>query len=196
MNTVTIIDVTDKTNPVQLSKTFYNSSKYTHQGWLTEDHDHFLFGDEYDEQKLGVNTKTLVLNTADLVNPSLGGFYTASTAAVDHNQYIVGNLTYQANYRAGLRILEIKDASTADFTEIGYFDTYPIDDDAKFNSAWSNYPYFSSGIVAVSAIEEGLFLVKPSWPSTSPQCAPQITNASSIPAPVTCGIFSKMLGLC
>ena len=34
------------------------------------------------------------------------------------------------------------------------------DDSSDFAGAWSVYPYFRSGLVAVSSIEEGLFLVK------------------------------------
>ena len=50
--------------------------------------------------------------------------------------------------------------STADFKEVGRFDTYPEDDSSDFAGAWSVYPYFKSGLIAVSSIEEGLFLVK------------------------------------
>jgi hypothetical protein len=42
---------------------------------------------------------------------------------------------------------------------VGFFDVYPSSDAAGFNGTWSNYPYFASGVVAISHIEEGLFLV-------------------------------------
>ena len=35
-DSVTIVDVTDKGNPVQLSKIAYPGAAYTHQGWLDE----------------------------------------------------------------------------------------------------------------------------------------------------------------
>ena len=60
--------------------------------------------------------------------------------------------------------LSVDDYSTADFVEIGSFDTYPEDDSSDFAGAWSVYPYFKSGLLAVSSIEEGLFLVKRSEP--------------------------------
>ena len=34
---MTIIDVTDKAHPYQISRTPYSGSGYTHQGWLTAD---------------------------------------------------------------------------------------------------------------------------------------------------------------
>ena len=61
---------------------------------------------------------------------------------------------------SGLQILRVDDYATADFVEIGSFDTYPKDDSSDFAGAWSVYPYFRSGLIAVSSIEEGLFLVK------------------------------------
>jgi len=58
------------------------------------------------------------------------------------------------------RAIRVDDYSTADFVDVGRFDTYPDDDSSDFAGAWSVYPYFKSGLLAVSSIEEGLFLVK------------------------------------
>ena len=160
-NTVTIVDVTDPTDATLISATGYSGSAYTHQGWLTEDHKYFVVGDELDEQQTGVNTRTYFFNVEDLNNPFLAGTYTASTAAIDHNLYIKDGIAYQSNYRAGLRMLDVSQAPNA--TEIGFFDLYPSSDAAQFNGTWSNYPYFASGVVAVSHIEEGLFLLKPNF---------------------------------
>jgi len=57
------------------------------------------------------------------------------------------DLIYQANYRAGLRIQQVVDIDVAydnpnHIIEVGYFDTFPKDDDAKFNGAFS-YIYTS-----------------------------------------------------
>ena len=71
------------------------------------------------------------------------------------------DLIYQANYKAGMRILQVLDYDTGNVKEVGYFDTFPSETNAKFKGAWSVYPYFESGLVVISGIEEGLFLVKP-----------------------------------
>ncbi|UCG24889.1 MAG: choice-of-anchor B family protein [Chloroflexota bacterium] len=160
-DTVTIVDVTNKSNPVQLSRTGYGGSEYTHQGWLTEDQIYFLLDDELDESNLGHNTRTRVWDVSDLDNPSLVGFFDNSTPSIDHNQYVKGNFSYQANYRSGLRILDITDVANGNLSEVAFFDIYPADDAARFNAAWSNYPYFDSGIVVVSGIEQGLFILRP-----------------------------------
>ena len=160
-DTLTIVDVTDKLNPVQLSRTTYAGSEYTHQGWLTEDHTYFLLGDELDEQRNGVNTTTYVWDVSDLDAPSVLGRFENNTLSIDHNQYIKASFAYQANYPSGLRVLDISGVASTSLNEVAYFDIYPASNAAQFNGAWSNYPYFTSGLVVVSGIEQGLFILRP-----------------------------------
>ncbi len=160
-DTVTIVDVSNKSAPAQISRTGYSGSAYTHQGWLTEDQRYFLLDDELDEQNFGHGTRTRIWDVSDLDNPSLIGVFTNSTPAIDHNQYVKGNYAYQANYRSGLRVLDASNAASGSLSEVAYFDIYPADDNAQFNAAWSNYPYFDSGVVVVSGIEQGLFILRP-----------------------------------
>lgn len=165
-DTVTIVDVTDKSNPKKISRTDYKNNLYTHQGWLSTDQSHIVFGDEADEESGYTDkTRTLVLDVSNLKKPKNFREFLGRTAAIDHNQYtkkIQGNdYIFQGNYEAGLQIYKVKDYGTADFKEVAYFDTYPLRDRAKFNGVWSIYPYLPSGVVVVSSIAEGLFLVKP-----------------------------------
>lgn len=158
-DTQTIVDVTDKSNLIELSRTPYTSSRYTHQGWLTEDHRYSLYNDELDESNNGHNTRTHVMDNLDLTNPQYNGYHESSLPAIDHNNYIKGNYVYQANYRAGLRILRMDNLASPNFTEVGYFDIFPSDNNASFSAAWSVYPYFPSGSIIVSGIEQGLFIL-------------------------------------
>lgn len=168
-DTLTIVDVTNKAAPVQLSRTGYAGSGYTHQGWLTEDQAHFLIDDELDEMNFGHNTRTYVWDVSNIDSPVLLGHYTSPVAAIDHNQYVRGDYAFQANYRAGLRILDISDVANANLFQEGYFDIYPSSNSASFNGAWSTYPYFASGVVIISGIEQGLFIVQPtSLPDPNP----------------------------
>jgi choice-of-anchor B domain-containing protein len=160
-DTLTIVDVTDKASPVQLSRTPYDGAAYTHQGWLTEDQRHFLLGDELDEVEQGVNTTTYIFDVSSLTAPVVRGAHRASTEAIDHNLYVKGSRVYQANYRAGLRILDLSRVASGKLREVAFFDIYPADNRAEFNGAWSNYPFFGSGVVVVSGIEQGLFVLQP-----------------------------------
>lgn len=168
-DTLTIVDVTDKENPEQLARLPYEGSAYTHQGWLTGDQSTFILGDEVDELEFGHNTRTYIFDVSDLDNPSLTSRYDADTEAIDHNIYTKDGYAYQANYRAGLRVLDGSDAASGNLNEVGFFDIYPADDEAFFNAAWSNYPYYDSGVVAVSGIEQGLFVLKPKPSAVKPQ---------------------------
>ncbi len=71
-------------------------------------------------------------------------------------------MAYEANYCAGLRILDISNIKDEDpqLEELGYFDVDPICDSPGFSGSWSSYPYFESGTIIVQSIERGLFVVK------------------------------------
>jgi len=160
-DSVTIIDVTNKNSPIQIAKFSYNNG-YTHQGWLTEDHNFFIFDDELDEinSVAPIKTQTFILNVRKLRYPEFVGIHSGRTHAIDHNLYVKDNLVFQANYQAGLNILQIGDISKGKLEEFAYFDVYAYSDKANFNGAWSNYPFFPSGTVIVSGIEQGLFVLK------------------------------------
>lgn len=163
---LSIADVTDKANPRALSRASYPNVQYAHQGWLTDDHRFFYMNDEGDEAAGVVpRTRTLIWDLADLEDPQFLGEYLGETRAIDHNLYVKGNLMYQSNYMSGLRIIDITNREQP--VEVGYFDTLPFGDDIpSFAGSWSNYPYFESGVIAVSSIGEGLFLVKKRNPAT------------------------------
>ena len=161
VDSVTIVDVTDKSNPVQISRNTYEGSGYTHQGWLTEDQRYFLVNDELDECNMGHNSWTYIWDMADLDAPVLMGHYVSPTPAIDHNHYIRGDYLYASHYRAGLRILDTTGVSAGYLAEAGFFDFYPEDNLPNFNANWNNYPFFPSGNVILSGIEQGLFVVTP-----------------------------------
>jgi choice-of-anchor B domain-containing protein len=89
------------------------------------------------------------------------------TRATDHNLFIRGDYVYLANDAAGFRILELVNPATADLEEIAYFDIYPRRDWSGLRGAWTAYPYFDSGIVSISGMEQGLFIVRPDLPGGS-----------------------------
>ncbi|MFT5249454.1 MAG: choice-of-anchor B domain-containing protein [bacterium] len=158
---VVIVDVTDKNNPQHIASVSYPNFSYTHQGWLTEDFSYYILGDEADEIDFGFNTKTIILDLTDLDNPIHSFDYNGPTLATDHNGYVKGDLFYLANNAAGLRVIDISDISNGNMTEIGYFDSHPINDFAGYQGIWSTYPYFESGNIVISD-REGFLVVKSS----------------------------------
>jgi choice-of-anchor B domain-containing protein len=163
---LSIADVTDKENPVALSQASYPDVAYSHQGWLSEDQRYFYMNDELDEiGGAAAMTRTLIWDVSDLDDPQLVAEHMGETPASDHNLYIVGDLMYQSNYKAGLRIFDISDPESPE--EIAYFDTVPYgDNSAGTAGSWSNYPFFDTGVVIVTSGNEGLFLVRPTMRTT------------------------------
>ena len=157
---LSIADVTDKARPVAISRATYPNVGYAHQGWITDDHRYIYQDDELDEMEgLVDGTRTLIWDVSDLDNPVLAGQYIAKNKAIDHNLFLVGNTMYQSNYTSGLRVLDITDRLKP--REIGFFDTHPVGaDEPEFAGTWGNYPFFKSGVVAVTSMTEGLFILK------------------------------------
>lgn len=65
----------------------------------------------------------------------------------------------------GLRILDSSSFKSEKkigcrLREVSFFDLF-IDDASIFSGSWSNYPFYDSGIVVMSSIEYGLFILKP-----------------------------------
>ncbi|KAJ1452223.1 hypothetical protein M885DRAFT_527770 [Pelagophyceae sp. CCMP2097] len=152
---------------------------FVHQGWLSEDHSRFVMGDEVDEETGVVATvSTYYFDVSSLLTLKYEGIHASDYIGVDHNLYIDGKLSYHADYTAGMRV------RTTDFAkgtkEVGFFDVAPdyitgytdgeigngvadvLPSEGEFIwlGSWSLYPFFASGVVAVSSVDRGLFLLK------------------------------------
>lgn len=162
-NTVTIVDVTDKENIQLISSTTYREAAYTHQGWLSEDQKYFYSNDELDELAGTVDkTATYVWELSDLDNPTLIRRYDHPRFTIDHNLYVAGGTIYQSNYTTGLVILDEQLVrANHPQPELAYFDSYALNDEIEFRGSWSNYPFFESGVIVMTDMTTGLFIVKP-----------------------------------
>jgi choice-of-anchor B domain-containing protein len=167
---LTIVNATDPSDVATVSITGYPGSAYCHQGWLTEDGKYLLMDDELDEYyNIYANTRTLIWNVEDLDAPQYLGDFNGPTAAIDHNQYIIDNLSYQSNYTAGLRVIDVTGIENLALQEVAYFDHYPTNDDNVFDGQWMNYPYFESGVIPVTDIDNGMFLLQLNFLNVTPQ---------------------------
>lgn len=162
-----IVDVTDKSAPRPISTASHPGTAYVHQGWLTEDHRYLYVNDELDEI-VGTTdrTRTLIYDVAELDDPILVGEHLGPDNATDHNLYITGSRAYLANYQAGFRVLDVSDPEHP--VEIGWFDTTPYGENPPGfgGGAWTAWPFFESGMVVVSSMNEGLFILRPQRPVT------------------------------
>lgn len=160
-NFVSIVDVTDKSNPVSIARMPYADDGYSHQGWLVPGQRYFLHGDEADETDHGVNTRTRIWDMSDLDNPRHIGSFDNETTSIDHNIYTERRLAYASNYTSGLRVYHTGKVRWGKLKEVAYFDLYPENDNASFEGGtWSNYPYFKRDVVGVSSMDRGLYILR------------------------------------
>ncbi len=161
---INIADVTDKANPRVLGRNSYPNVVYAHQGWFDAEQRYFYMNDENDEIAGEVaGTRTIVWDLTDLDDPVVANMYIGPVMSSDHNLFVVGNRVYESNYGSGLRVLDISDRAHP--REVAFFDSAPLNNDGPGHSAtesgaWSNYPFFQSGIVVFTSVREGLFIVK------------------------------------
>ncbi len=190
---VVIADVTDKSSPYTISTADYPGTRYIHQGWLTEDHKYYIQNDESDE-RFGVvsNTRTLIWDVIDLDDPVLIKEYLAPNTSIDHNLYVKGNFVYQSNYVDGLRILDISDIMHP--VEVAHFDTHPLAEGCcSFDGTWSNYPFFESGVIAVTSSIDGLFLIEPTVQGTVISAEEEVTPTKFVVTEAYPNPFSERL---
>lgn len=157
---ISVVDVTDPSGPQVLSTSVYPGAVYTHQAWLTDDQRYLLVNDEIDEIQNETSTRTFVWDMTDLDDPLLIGTHDHGTAASDHNLLVRGQYAYLANYRTGMRILDLSDIESGELTEVAWFDTYPPDDGVGLEGAFTAYPWFPNGTVGVTDIQNGFYLLR------------------------------------
>jgi len=110
-DSLSIWDVSDKSNPVRLSDTSYSGARYTHSGWWSKDK-RFLFIQDEGDESAGANTTLYTVNISDLRNPSIQRSWTGPTRAIDHNGFTLGDRYYMSNYRRGLTVLDVSDPTS------------------------------------------------------------------------------------
>jgi choice-of-anchor B domain-containing protein len=153
---VDILDVTNKASITIVSQISYPNGSFSHQGWLSPDRRYFYHNDELDENAFNIFTRTRIFDVSNPAAPSFVGSFTNGLTNIDHNLYTKGNLIFESNYRAGLRVFDATDPLAP--VEVAYFDTWLDDDLDDFNGLWNNWPYFDSGTIIGSDIEKGLFV--------------------------------------
>jgi len=79
---------------------------------------------------------------------------------IPHNVHVWDDYLIVSYYSDGCIIV---DASRPDnLVEVGNFDTY-IPSNSGFNGAWDAYPFLPSGIILIGDIENGLFILGPTY---------------------------------
>jgi len=153
----TAFDVTDKTNITELGSQ-ETPFRFTHNAWLSDDGNTLFTTDERANAPVGS------YDVSDLSNIELLDEFrpnaTIGSDVIPHNVHVWDDYLIVSYYTDGCIIV---DASKPDnLVEVGNFDTY-IPDNAGFSGAWGAYPFLPSGIILIGDIENGLFILGPTY---------------------------------
>ncbi|OWY19096.1 choice-of-anchor B family protein [Sphingobacteriales bacterium UPWRP_1] len=171
--TFAVINVTNKANPVVMA-TQNTGSNFTHNTWLNDIGTHVFTTDETG----GASVETYdITDLSDI--KQVGTFNAAGSSAIPHNVHWRNGFVVIAYYRDGVVIADALHPEK--LIQVGNYDTSPYSG-SGYNGAWGVYPYFPSGTIVVSDIEEGLFVLTPTYIHAS-YLQGVVTNANTA-APV------------
>lgn len=135
------------------SYTSYPDRGYNHSGWLSEDGDIYVLGDETWGKKMKILDVSNLSSIQFLDTVGVNG----DNNAIIHNQIIKGNYAYVAYYYNGVFIYDISNPSSPIL--VGFYDTSKEFNYRSYRGAWGIYPFLPSGNLLVSDMQEGLFIM-------------------------------------
>jgi hypothetical protein len=94
-------------------------------------------------------TEIEVIDTIDAGNPN--------PFSIPHNLIVRGNHMYASYYYDGLQVYNIEDPEN--IQRIMYYPTSTIAPRNNYEGAWGVYPFFPSGNIIVSDMQNGLFVI-------------------------------------
>lgn len=155
-----IVDVSNKANPQIIGST-PTPNNFTHNAWLSDNGKTIFTTDEVS----GAYLAAYNLQNINAIS-QLDRIRSRNTSVViPHNTHVLNDFLITSYYTLGVSIVDANRPSN--LVEIGYFDTSPNYTGGTFNGNWGAYPYFPSGLCALTDIEEGLFLVRPHYKRAS-----------------------------
>ncbi len=150
-----IVDVSDPQAPVLLG-TQVTPDVFSHNVWLDDSGQHIFTTDEKTNAYVGaydISDPTDIQYLDKLRSDNGSG-------AVPHNTYWRDHFLITSYYTYGVTIY---DALRPDnLIEVGHFDTSPFSG-GGFDGAWGVYPFFDSELLIISDIEQGLFVLDPTY---------------------------------
>lgn len=152
----TIINVANKSTPV-LINTQNTTNNFTHNCWLTDDGRTLLTTDE---------TSNSYLTAYDISNPANITYLdkvqsNPGSSSIVHNTYVLNDYAINSWYKDGLTIVDVSRPQNLIIT--GNYDTYTQGSGNGFSGCWGVYPYLPSGNIIASDINNGLFVLTPTY---------------------------------
>ncbi|MFT7612074.1 MAG: choice-of-anchor B domain-containing protein [Parvicellaceae bacterium] len=153
---LSIWDVTNKSAPVELG-TSPTPGTFTHNVWYSDDLNYAYTTDEITNGYIGeydVSDPSNIFET-DRIQSSPGD------DVIPHNTHFLNDYIITSYYRDGIVIHDV--SNKGNMIEVGNFDTSPAFSGDGFNGCWGAYPWLPSGNILASDIENGLYILGPSY---------------------------------
>ncbi|MCS6991568.1 MAG: choice-of-anchor B family protein [Chitinophagales bacterium] len=151
-----IMDVSNPAAPVVLADV-PTPGAFTHNAWPTSDNRYVFTTDEV------TNSYITAYDVSDLSNITEVDRAQAhpGTGSIVHNVHLYNDtFLVAAYYRDGVVIYDVSDPSN--MVKVAEYDTY-AGSGSGFNGTWGVYPWFPSGTIVASNIEDGLFVLTPQY---------------------------------
>ncbi|MBN8702933.1 MAG: choice-of-anchor B family protein [Bacteroidetes bacterium] len=151
----TVINFANKVSP-QVLQSVSTPGNFTHNTWISDNRKVIYTTDEVNGSYLAAYDISNLTNITELdriqSNPGSG--------SVVHNVHIHNDYAVSSWYKDGFTIVDAH--RPTNLVQVGNYDTYS-GSGSGFEGAWGVYPYLPSGNILVTNINEGLFVLTPTY---------------------------------
>lgn len=152
-----VYDVTDKTN-VTLEASQATPFNFTHNVWLSDDGLTLFTTDELANAPIGSYDVSDLDDIKEL--DQFEPFATIGEGIAPHNVHVWNDYLVISYYRNGCLLVDA--ARPDNLIEVGFFDSF-TEPGFTFQGAWGAYPFLPSGLVLLTDISNGLFVLEPTY---------------------------------
>jgi choice-of-anchor B domain-containing protein len=151
-----VYDVTNKANPVLLAQQ-NTPGNFTHNTWLNDASTVLFTTDEVNNSYLASYDITDLGDIKELDRFQV----TPGSGSVVHNTHILNDYAVTSWYKDGVSITDV--TRPGNIISVGRYDTYPQGTGGGFSGCWGVYPFLPSGTIVASDINNGLFVLTPTY---------------------------------
>ncbi len=152
-----IQDMSNKDSIFTISNQF-TPLVFTHNAWLSDDSNVLFTTDERQ------NAPVAAYDISDMENIQLLDEFrplnSLNSGLIPHNVHVENDFLVTSYYTEGVIITDAN--RPENLIEVGNYDTFK-GDNGSFNGVWGAFPFFDSGTILGSDIDNGLFVLKPTY---------------------------------
>lgn len=151
-----VYDVSNKAQPVLLAQQ-NTPGNFTHNTWLNDAGNVLLTTDEVNNSYLTAYDISDLGDIQELARYQI----TPGSGSIVHNTHVINDYAVTSWYKDGVSITDV--SRPDNIISVGSYDTYPQGTGGGFSGCWGVYPYLPSGTIVASDINNGLFVLTPTY---------------------------------